>query len=73
MKKLVLKDLLEEKDINELKEKMPLLPKAKQRIMIVLLESKLHDIIRVNFPDIRKKFRCSRRILKKELSFAYLS
>lgn len=72
MKEIKLSDLWSEQDIQECKEKMPLLSKLQQRLMLDVLFWDIEKAIREKFPDTLNIEDCTQSILRKEFAFAYL-
>ena len=71
MKNITLKDLYTQKEIQELKEKIPQLSNYEQRRIRLHLEEIVFKAICEKFPDMRKKPNCNKDILQKELGFLY--
>lgn len=73
MNEIQLKDLLQESDIKQLKEKMPQLTRSQQRLMIdTVLFWEVEKAIRTKFPDMQRIEDCTHSILQKEFAFVYL-
>lgn len=72
MEIIKLEDLWSKEEVQELKSKLPLLPKIEQRRMMFHLEESLSKTIEEKLPDIKQSLYYSLRILLKEFPFCYL-